>query len=86
MVRSLHGDSPPQVVKGVPPELVEEQDPARMVESTMFSAQLLQDSVSGATYMDMVTCSMSLVGFGVTPSTVDCCMPALQGEGDTDYD
>ena len=75
IARSLCGDSTPQVVKGVPPELAEEQDPIRMVGSIMFSAWLLQDSVSGATYINMVTCSMSLVDWGVTPSVVDCSMP-----------
>ena len=42
--------------------------------------------MSGATYLDMVTCSMSLVGLGVTPSVVNCSMSALLGEGDTDSD
>ena len=71
---------------GVPPELAKEQDPIRMMVSMMFSAQLLQDSVSGATYIDMVICSLSLVGLVVTPSVFDHSMPALQGEVDTDSD
>ena len=54
--------------------------------STMLSTQLLQDYMSGATYINMVTYSMSLMGLGVTPSAVDCSMPALLGEGDTDSD
>ena len=61
---------------GVPPELVEEQDPIRMVVSMMFSSWLLQDSMSGATYINMVTCSMSLVGMGFTPLVVDHSMPS----------
>ena len=85
-MRSLHGDSPPQVVKGVLPELAIEQDSIRMVGSRMFSAQLLQDSISGATYIDMVTCSMILVVLGVTPSAINCSIPALLGEGDMDSD
>ena len=69
---------------GVPPELAEDHDPIMMVGSTMFSTQLLQDSMSGATYINMVTCSMSLVGLGVTLSAVDCFMPTLLGGEDTD--
>ena len=84
IVRSLHGDSPPQVGKDLPPELVEEQEPIRMMGSTMFSAQLLQDVVSGATYTNMVTCCMSLVGLGVMSMVVECFMPTLLGEGDMD--
>ena len=85
-MRSLHGDNPPWVIMGVPPELAKEQDPIRMVGSTMLSAQLFQDSMSGATYIDVVTCSMSLVGLGSTPLAVDCCMPTLLGEDDIDAD
>ena len=85
-MRSLHGDSQPTVVTGVPPELAKEQDPVRMVESTMLSAQLFQDSMLGATYINMVTCSMSLVDLGVTPSVVVCSMPALLGKEDMDSD
>ena len=50
----------------------------------MFSARLFQDANSGTTYIDMVTCSMSLVGLGVTPLVGDCSMPALLGGKDTD--
>ena len=84
IARSLHRDRPSWVVEGVPPELTEEQDPIRMVGSKMFSTWLLQDSMSGATYIDMVTCSMSLVGLGVTLSVVNYSMPTLQGQGDLD--
>ena len=86
IVRSLCADNPTQVVMGVPPKLDKEQDCIQMVGSTMFFAQLFQDSVSGPTYTDMVTCSMSLVGMGFTPSMVDCSMPTLLGEEDTDSD
>ena len=71
---------------GVLPELVEELDPIRLVGSTMFSAWLLQDSMLGAIYINIVTCSMSLVGLGVTPLVVDHSMPALLAEEDTDSD
>ena len=71
---------------GIPPEMAEEQGPIWMVGSTMFSTQLFQDSVLGATYIDMVTCSMSLVDMGFTPLAVDHSMPALLGEEDMDSD
>ena len=56
-----------------------------MVGSTMFFARLIQDVVSGVTYIDMVISSMSLVGLGVPPSLSDCSMPVLLGEEDTDF-
>ena len=59
---------------GVPPELAEEQDPIRMVGSTMFSTWIFQDSMSGATYIDMVAYSMSLLAWGLLPQwlTTSC--------------
>ena len=77
IMRSLHGDNLPQVVMGVPLELAKEQDSIRMVGSIMFSAWPFQDSMSGATYINMVTCSMSLVGLRSTPLAVDHSMPTL---------
>ena len=71
---------------GIPPELAKEQDAIWMVGSTMFFAQLFNDSVSGATYIDMVICSMSLVAMAFTPLTVDHSIPTLLGEEDTDSD
>ena len=68
---------------GILLELAEEQGPIQIVGSTMFSTRLIQDTVSGSTYINMLTCSMSLVGLGVTPSVGDCSMPALLGEEDT---
>ena len=38
----------------------------------------------GITCIDMVTCSMSLVGLGATPTAVDHPMPTLEGWEDTD--
>ena len=38
-----------------------------------------QDVMSGITYIDMVTCSMSLVGLEATPSAVDHPMRTLKG-------
>ena len=85
-MRSLHGDDLPHVVTDICPELAEEQDAIWVVGSTMFSVWLFQDVVSGTTYIDMMTCLMSLVGFRVTPSVVDCSMPALLGEEEMDSD
>ena len=84
IARSLHGDGPSHVVTGIPLELAKEQGPIQMVGSTMFSARLLQDAVSGTTFIDMVSYSMSLVGLGVTPLVGDCSMPTLLGEEDMD--
>ena len=86
IMMSLHGDNPPHKVMSIPQGLAKEQGPIWIAESTMFPAQLLQDSLSGATYTDMMTCSMSLVGLGVTPSADDCSMPTFMGEEDTDSD
>ena len=86
ITRSLWGDDPPCKVMGISPEPGEEQGPIWIAGSTMFSTQLLQDSMSGATHIDMVTCSLSLVGLGVILSVVDHPMPTLLGKGDTDSD
>ena len=83
-MRSLHEDNSPHVVTGIPPELAEVQDLIWVVASTLFSARLFQDAVSGAMYIDMMTCSMSLVGLGVTPSVGGHSMPAILGEEDMD--
>ena len=52
----------------------------------MSSAQFHQDSLLGATFIDVMTYSMSLVGLGVTPLVGDCSMLILLGEEDTDSD
>ena len=82
---SLHGDDSPCEVTGIPLELAREQDPIWIVGPIMFSAKLFQDTVSGSTYINMMTCSMSLMGLGVTPLVGDHSMPALLGEEDTDF-
>ena len=51
---------------------------------TLFSARLFQDAVSGAMYINMMTCSRSLVGLGVTPLVGDHSMPTFLGEEDMD--
>ena len=42
--------------------------------------------MSGTTYIDMVTYSMSLVGLGATPLAVNHPMSTLEGWEDTDSD
>ena len=84
IARSLHGDDLPHVVIGLPLELAKEQDPIWVVGSTMFSTRLFKDAVSGTMYIDMMTCSMSQIGLGATLLAVDCSMPALLGEEETD--
>ena len=81
IAQSLQGVNPPWEVTGVPPELAEEQDPIWMVGSIMFFTSLFQDVVSGAMYIDMLTCSMSLVCMGFIPSAFDCSVPTSHGRG-----
>ena len=71
---------------GCSPELAKEQEPIRMAGYPMFFIFLFQDSMSGATYINIVTCSMSLVGLGSTSSAVDCSIPTLLGKEDMDSD
>ena len=84
--RSLCGDDPPCKVTRIPWGPAEEQSPIQIAESTMFSAQFLQDSLSGATYIDMMTCSMSLVVLRVTSLVDHHPMPTLLGEEEMDSD
>ena len=77
-------NNPPCEVVGIPQGLAEEQDPIQVVGSAMFFARPVQDMISSSTYINVMTCSMSLVGLGVTPSAGDCSMPTLLGEEDTD--
>ena len=66
IVQSLQGDNPPCVAVEVPQELTEVQSPlAGTVTAMIVSTQLCQDVMSGITCIDMVTCSMSLVGLGL---------------------
>ena len=85
IMRSLWVDNPLEVM-GIPPELAEEQGPIQVVGSAMFSDRLVQDMISGSTYIDVITCSMSLVGLGVTPLVGDHSMPTFLGEEDKDSD
>ena len=54
-----------------PPELAEDGGPIQMVGSTMLSAWLFQDVTSGAMFINMVTCSMNLIGIGFIPMVDD---------------
>ena len=49
-MRSLWGDGPPHEVMGIPLEPAKEQGPIWIAGSMMFSAWLLQDSMSGVTF------------------------------------
>ena len=80
------GDHPPHKATGIPSELAEQQDPIWVPRSTMFSARLLQDTISGSTYINMMACSMSLVVLGVTHLVGDHSIPTLLGEEDMDSD
>ena len=84
MAQSLHWDNLLRVVAGITPELVEDQGPIQMVGFSMLSAQLFQDAASGAMCIDMVACSMSMVGMGLNPMADDHHIPTL-GEA-TDLD
>ena len=86
IMRSLHGDDPPHEAMSIPLEPAKEQGTIWITESMMSSAQFHWDSLLGATCIDVMTCSMCLVGLGVTPSADDCSMPTLLGEEDTDSD
>ena len=87
ITQSLSEDNPPHVAVEVPQELTEGQGPlAGTAMAMMISTWLCQDMTSGITYVDMVTCSMSLVGLGATPAAVEHAMPALEGWEDTDSD
>ena len=77
ITQSLHGDSPPRVLTGIPLELAEDQGPIQIVGSSMVSPHLFRDSALGAICIDMVTCSVSLVGMGLDPMMDDCHVPTL---------
>ena len=85
-MRSPCGDDFPHVVMGIPSELAKEQDPMWVVGSIMFFTRLFLDVASGATYINMMTWTVSLVGLGVTPLAVDHCTPTLLGEEETNSD
>ena len=65
--QSLHGDNLPRVVSGTVPELADVQGPIQMVGSSMLSTWLFMDATSGVIHIDMVMCSMDLVGVGYIP-------------------
>ena len=50
----------------------------------MFSTWLFQDETSGAMCIDMVMCSMNLVGVGFIPMADDHSIPTLLDEIDLD--
>ena len=85
--RSLWGNDSPHIPVEVPLELTTPQSLlAGTAMATMISSWLWQDIVAGATYLDMVTTSMSLVSLEVTLMAVDCPMPAWEGWEDPESD
>ena len=55
-----------------------------MVGSSMLSMQLFWDVTSGAMCIDMMMCSMNLVGMALIPMVDDHPIPALLEETDSD--
>ena len=74
---SLCGDRPLRIVTGIPLELAEDQSPIQMIGSSMMSAYLVRDLTLGAICIDMVTCSMNLMGMGLNPTADDHHVPTL---------
>ena len=72
IARSLWGDDTHATID-LPPLLA--TSTGLLVGTTMATMMLMwlcQDSMMGATYIDMVTASMSLMSLGPTPMVVDC--------------
>ena len=87
ITKSLQGHNPPHESVEVPSELTKRLVPlVGTMMATMVSMWLCQDVMSGITYVDMVTCSMSFVGLGATPMVVDLPMPTLEGWEGMDSD
>ena len=66
-----------RMVASISTDMAKDQDSIQMIGSSMVSTCLFRDSASGAMCIDMVTCSMSLVGMGLDPTVDDHHVPAL---------
>ena len=64
---SLHGDNPTRIVTGIPLEEAKGQDPIQMMGSSMVLGHHIRDLVSGVMCIDLVMCSLSLVGIELDP-------------------
>ena len=84
ITQSLHGDNPSRIVASIPPEVTKDQDPMQMIGSSMVSTHLFRDSASGTMCIDLVTCSLSLVGVGLDSMVDDHHVPTLQEVTDMD--
>ena len=85
IAKSLWGDNSPCITIEVPQEMtIPKGLLVGTATATMVSTRLHQ--VSGATYLDMVTTSMSLVGLEAAPMVVDHPMPILEGGEDWEAD
>ena len=83
----MHGDELLRMVKGIPPEQAEGQDPLLLMGSSLLSTHLLLDLLSGSTYVNMVASSLSLVSGNPSPMmVVNHSMPTLEGWEDTNSD
>ena len=74
----MGGDNPPRIVTGFPLEEAEDQDPIQLIGSSTVSAHLFRNLVSGAMCIDVITCSLSVVGMGLDPMAVDHHVPTLE--------
>ena len=87
IARSLWGNDSPHITINIPPGLTTPHGLlVRTATASMVSTRLHQNVVSGPTYLDMVTTSMSLVSLEVTPMVVDHPMPTLEGGEDSESD
>ena len=78
-------DSHPSVIIGIPPEEAEDQDQYEVMGSSMMAAHLLRHPTSGDMYIDLLTCTMSIVDLGPNPMADDCPSLALPEMSNWDW-
>ena len=74
---SLHGDTPPQTVTGIPSGLDREQSLIWVAGTTLFFTSLTPDE-AGTVCVDLVTCQMRIMAMGPSPEVDLCSMPTLE--------
>ena len=84
ITQSLDGDSPPRIVTGIPPVEAEDQSPIQMIGFSMVSTCLFIDLASEAKHIDVITCSLSMVGMQLDPTVADCHALTLEEMMDSD--
>ena len=82
IVRSLWGEHSLWIVIGVPPEEAEESYEA--VCCSIMETQLFQHPTSGEMYINMLTCTLSVVELAVDPMAEDHQVPALWEHSNSD--